>query len=1166
MDSRSSSSSPDPLEHPGDPKYLLSSATKPFSVRQTTMSPRKPRTPRQMSPLKAVKRSAQSIKFDDIFLPATPSGRGRGRNTPSPTRAMMQGDGNISPWRIRVTVEAEREDEDENNTVGGKQARVRSMKVPLKGGFESVEPTPKRRRRSGKTDVSQRVATPGRRTKTALPESSLNTGEKKKRGRPRKSTPARQQDTATPKETFADSVRKKMREEDPFFDIAQGTPAPGGAVPEMMSSSMSSREDEHVALLNSINNNNQFPIINAESLSHGPSGRKSDTSSLPKQSSPPRSSPIPLRRRGVSPENTIHAGHTPGAKTRLYPTPTTSSSLIGDDGVDNPARHSPGNKMQPPKSLARRLADPTDEHREFDSILESEGFSMVSLDTLPSAKQQLNSFLTDTPNSIPSPPHGSLLMQGNPSTVSSKPEESHQSLMAASSVAGLNGLRAQPTQSTVRSSLQHVKDNDYRTPAESIASPQQPPAPAPAVQSPNPLRKRPWARVIRVVRAGIALQGVLVPRRRSSRLQSPFSSPNYPRLDESEAARRRLEELFQGLGPETQRELRAGLRFGEELTKRLREEKERVRQEAEMYIPQVDEGVASDDSDGRISPVHAENDINAQSEILSEGNVEYPHIDDLQQPETPQTHEDHHAENGMDSEMVRWQREREAVSRQIQRANSSQVIVIDSDDDDAPMGTASHVEEKEAEGELQEEQEEIDDYGNNDMNEDEYEDIWQQEARDPRSNSTSFASGSHEEVKKPRRSELPRSWKGGENEEYSLDEDISPELYWAARRNRFPIQSAQTTQMARFRDENAELSSLLGTPESETRRFYQENPTPENESGHHPLQAVQHSDDVEPYSPSIDDVPQQSARTPQSTHPSESSSLSAPSLRHTSVPLEAGSASGDRHSSGRLTPASSTSVGRQDQQMMQPPRETPTTDVEMDSPSLSLADVNQRASPRDEPEPEPEGYQHETSEGATAPTSWFRKMTDFAPAWLGSPPRRKARNMQPVPSRESATLRKDRNQVKNNTPAGSPTLSPQSRPSKLQPQAKKQPLPHKALAISGYFTDDHYVALRRLYRKAKQSPDSFTYVPTSSREALVGQSLSTADGLYGRRVTETQFAIIDEFRDQLIRGNRRQGGSGQIGWGEEELLHKLIGIIIGEQIRRERQSEGELTTQNGVSR
>jgi hypothetical protein len=103
--------------------------------------------------------------------------------------------------------------------------------------------------------------------------------------------------------------------------------------------------------------------------------------------STPSKMPSPTRNLqavSASPENSLHAGHTPHPP-RIYPTPT-SSSLVDDERQEG-SKLAQGASENAHKPDAVPPSDPTSEYKDFDTIIESEGFSMVSLDTLPSARQ-----------------------------------------------------------------------------------------------------------------------------------------------------------------------------------------------------------------------------------------------------------------------------------------------------------------------------------------------------------------------------------------------------------------------------------------------------------------------------------------------------------------------------------------------------------------------------------------------------------------------------------------------------------------------------------------------------------------------------------------------------------------------------------------------------------
>lgn len=394
--------------------------------------------------------------------------------------------------------------------------------------------------------------------------------------------------------------------------------------------------------------------------------------------------------------------------------------------------------------------DPTDEHHEYDTILESEGFSMVSVSSLASTGGNSNQ-----------PINQAELMSERTPAIASSP-------LVPPSIRN---------DSVCPSSRQMIRSQDG-TP-----------------------------KLARVVRAGIALQGVLSPRDPRMRLGSPFVQSAKPepsqlsasQLDLSEygssgvkarSPEERLEKLFGGFGAGTRRELRAGLRLGEELAKRQR--KTASTTDEDVF------GAASGPWYPRLPGSHAPEAYNLRiSNPKQEQTLEvaYPSLSRKQLP-TPERSEDgvdddrmswnedtpakplesitstssdplNHT-NECDNEstvdytmMAReagWQREREAVSRQIQLANKSQVIVINSDDDEVdPLRESSGDEDDD--------------------------DIWQAEAHS-QTNSRELTPEvsnllAQPENVKPRRSKLPSPWtRRGEIIQSSEIEPTDADLFW----------------------------------------------------------------------------------------------------------------------------------------------------------------------------------------------------------------------------------------------------------------------------------------------------------------------------------------------------------------------------------------------------
>ncbi|KAK2805247.1 hypothetical protein FQN50_006272 [Emmonsiellopsis sp. PD_5] len=1266
MDTGSTSSSPDPLGYPGDPEYILSSATKPFLRRQSGLSPLRSRTPRRrQSPTKADNRSAQSIRFQDIVLPSTPSGAFRGKRMLSPTKTTTLHSENTSPWRIRVTVEAE-QDGDENgpgSVRSGKKGRKggrTTKKVPLKGGNESLEPTPKRRRTS-KSNVSQRVATPGRRAKTEIPSSDAGTGEKKKRGRPRKSLPAVEEDVAVEKVSFADSVRKKMREDDPFFDIAvNSVETDDAAVDNILPDILDPSPDS--GLQNSVSHDRSSPTPNERSSDRNPASPVGNSDQLLDQPSysSPTNPPTPRIPTGLSPENTINAGHTPGPNFRLYPTPT-SSSLLEEGATENRTQHSAGQKKQlnGAASHAVPLVDPTEHHREFDSILESEGFSMVSLDTLPSARQRLNSsvqsgLVQGMINSTKNPIKRVMLSASKPN-----PGDERQTMTAPPNGEDMDASLPQQLQPASQLLGQTNPSPRFgQTPKAPVSSPHQPPPLQPSTSSG---RKR-LVRLVRVIRAGIALQGVLNQRRRrNSKLQSPFSSPGHARIDEAEAAKQRLDNLFQGLGVETQRELRAGLRFGEELAKRLQGSERRRSKQAESgnKTPEHQGHPTAKSGNDVLYPNLASSSSkrirpSPRNDHVHQERSGWTGAQPASTPNQPHTSPQERISSEMARRQAEWQREREAISREIQQANSSQVIVIDDSQNSTPGGsTTDH-------GQTVEATEAADTYDHDNPVEqleeeepEDYEDIWQQEARDAESQSepSSSIEISRDELFKPPRRVIPSPWRRKEDVELSQDEEMLPELYWGSRRDSFPILPGGKTQTAKFRDENVEFSSLLGTPESATRRFYQQDnvspellsserdqtvklPPPKNNVSS-PAFAASSRRQIDP---SHSDISHRESHVSQDETSVHSPTHSSDHLRddieygHSDTDEESEQPVGDGYVEnqvsdvqGREIPLSQSSKDRGDDIEHQasdlythseellddddgypdPPSDSSGSPINMsDAGEVTIQPEQHTMTPRMHRNNENSAIESETTtqpqQQEPPPSSWFNRLTDLAPTWLATPASRKLdrkrveQEQQPQPDSQHVSpaqklIRSPSS--KHTSPVQKPVHIPSSKPAspierrvhkpakatmvdtgtqfsplpapKPRVQIKKRPSQRKPLAISGYFTDDHYVALRRLYHKAKQHPGLFPYTPSPSRNKMLGEMMASADGIHSRRITEIQIAIVDKFRKDLADGSRRRGGTGRVGWSEEEVLRRLFSIIVGEQIRKERRREHELANRDG---
>jgi hypothetical protein len=589
------------------------------------------------------------------------------------------------------------------------------------------------------------------------------------------------------------------------------------------------------------------------------------------------------------------------------------------------------------------------------------------------------------------------------------------------------------------------------------------------------------------------------------------------------------------------------LRFGEELAKRRREAKMNKPREGEDNASENPKsGVLNDGQDVSYPKLSSSGEKKGLAPTLSQNQAEgRPNITPEQQQAALGNSAVPTLNKRIDLEMTRrqaeWQLEREAVSWQIRMANSSQVIVIDSEEDTPQASFRKH------EGT-------IEGYGDEPTDHGDYADIWQQEARhaEPRSDSSSFIEVTQDDIVKPRRSEIPSPWKRGEDVDNSQDEDMLPNTYWAARRNGLPFFSAGKTQMARFRDQDVHLSSLLGTPESATRRFYQDGITPNSTWNQH-RQPLCDSPTKKPLSSAA-----AAASRPQVDKTGQSGDLDLRdrfannSFIHSSKTDGQHRVPNERDASKRLESVTGQTFSQREQQSsgketmggndMRYPREMQWSTSEIVSKHQTSAIPLDRTN-----------IEHHTSSG-----SWLSKSADSAPTWLSTPHSGSPTVDVELPGENTGNpLELDQvcsAQVPVSLPSQHSILQVESKSRTPLEKPGRQPL-----AVSGYFTDDHYVALRRLYRKAKNHPELFPYSPTPYRTAMLGQWMRSPDGVHCRRITEIQIAIVDRFIQDLVKGGRQKGSTGHVGWSEEELVRRLFSIIVGEQVRKERKIYGKKT-------
>jgi hypothetical protein len=180
------------------------------------------------------------------------------------------------------------------------------------------------------------------------------------------------------------------------------------------------------------------------------------------------------------------------------------------------------------------------------TVIDSENFSMISVDSLPS-NGGLTSPARPEESIISTKRTGSMLKNEYLPSVGNTPNA--KEALYPNIAAGLSRTspKLKPNEAPSRPAFRR-----YVTPVIDAANPSVPPVMQPV---PEVLAKTETPRLGRVVTAGVALQGLLDP----SRL-TPEPSQNM--LDGN---RDRLDDLFRGFSEGTRRDLQAGLRLGEQL-------------------------------------------------------------------------------------------------------------------------------------------------------------------------------------------------------------------------------------------------------------------------------------------------------------------------------------------------------------------------------------------------------------------------------------------------------------------------------------------------------------------------------------------------------------------------------------------------------------------------
>lgn len=537
----------------------------------TFAKPRRAATPRE--PLRTTSPSKQNQAFSvpDFELS-------------SPAKSMIMSTprvGSASPWRIKVTVQAEPgSDENADSPSVKRVTRTKTTTVPLKD-HDAQTPAKRPRGRPRKSDIGvpakpKRNGTPLRkpaRSKSRDPsvgataDVDTDAPPKRRRGRPRKNvqphteddvtlvvpelddeemiiaeTISTRQSTSTSKKSArdvtpelpnsgADTMSRMRTNNTPSLDmnstptsktnqqvrVRRGTPHAKGMVPVSISSDEESDADDGVLTPTSGGEGRYQGQLAQDVISqgyHDIATEESTDEGLDEQ---------------FTAEDEQFIAEEIDAEVLAYP----ASDQDEEEGIQDVTNFAF-------EEGATRMPDDT-------TVLDSENFSMISVDSLPSNGGPGSSPLGQQQDVAPRSIDSLLQHEYLQPLAGIIPRSTHQTV----NVQLRGGSKIGPEASSIVHTPSTASPR-YKTPAIDVEVPSAPPAIEPA--PPSPTKSEP-AELDRAVTAGVALQGLLDPSRITPK-------PSQRVIDEE---RDRLQDLFRGFSDGTRRELQAGLRLGEQL-------------------------------------------------------------------------------------------------------------------------------------------------------------------------------------------------------------------------------------------------------------------------------------------------------------------------------------------------------------------------------------------------------------------------------------------------------------------------------------------------------------------------------------------------------------------------------------------------------------------------
>jgi len=891
--------------------------------------------------------------------------------------------------------------------------------------------------------------------------------------------------------------------------------------------------------------------------------------------STPSKMPSPTREKSVS-----SARHADATSPRTYPTPTPTSSLVEEETQDE----EPQVQQQAAADDPRSEPDPTDEHEEFDSIMESEGFTMVSLDTLPSAKQYgLSSGKMSTGDSSKGRDNGRVgdkLKRKLPGGISDLRSDSHSSARPSPVALGPSSA----SRPLSRADLE-PQNPSRQSPLDNVAYPELPETLPENTRDAFESERAPRIYEIEDEEVESINSGMDGDEKEIEEIEEENDDDEVQVVDPSPQVRQTYSpQRSPWNAGRNQRE--AEWQIERQAVSRQAQNPTNVRR---FITIESDEDMSQDEMVGGQDAfdTHSQSDVESavDEEPFDEQPLEEDPVEEVPFDHRPLDEQVLREKDVMKGEAFEEQPIEEAPAEELGRRydprdwepkptaerwhHATEMEPETYDEDDESVDIWQQEPEYSGTGRVPQSHttnraDEIEQKAMDDGDE-AFDDIWQQEAHED-----SYLSRRSDHRENSQADEGSHTWRrmdgASANEDYSSSSPAYVTMDDGGTKYLGP------THVRKLRDEDVDLSALLAREDTPNHaRYYNGTSTPRSlsrQSGPQPSSI--NGSSIK--SASSRKAGQSARLQPISQSPERESEaqVSSPALRRKLSPQEPQPEEVDETGSvsdSGLHETDSVQAGSiaTPESQHQPNRDVPASSLFQRITSLTPRWLKAPAESQDDSssaisEDESEDDDHEEM-GSIESAREIHEHVEHTPRsiHLNGTPRyldKTAGSPQPDPEDTVRSVEEDDEEEEDLfIEQVAPNRSAKRDAASLIDDNQHEPSGPRPLAAFGYFSNDHYKALRRIYRMAKRDPERFPYYDAPGRSQIIGDWIWTSDGHHGVPITEVQFAIIDRFIHDLSRADVQYGGSGQVDWTEADLHRRLISIIIGEQIREERKAK-----------